>query len=141
VSARPSNVANRQLIIFAASESSSSGLWQGGENFRIFMAIICNCVESPGSKSGWKYFSKMFSTSQCEMNARPTAVISCFPVSTAVLLTTVCRNWGMAFQSFRIEKDSCAISPSKRLNRVPYSLSSQDVRDSERRWFARVFCS
>jgi hypothetical protein len=27
------------------------------------------------------------------------------------------------------------------LKRVAYSLSSQEVRDSDKRWFARVFCS
>lgn len=132
-SARPSSVASRQLMIFAASVSSSSVLWQGGENLRIFETIDCSCVEKPGSRSGWKYLSNMFSTNQCEMKARPTAVISCLPVSTAVLLTTTCNHCGMVFQSLRMEKDSCAINPSNRLKRVAYSLSSQDVRESDKR--------
>src|SRR5262245_17022209 len=93
------------------------------------------------SRSGWKYLSNMLSTSHDEMNALPTAVISCFPVSTAFLLTTVCSHGGIDFQSLRIANDSCAISPSSLLKRVAYSLSSQEVRERERRWLASVFCS
>jgi hypothetical protein len=56
-------------------------------------------------------------------------------------LTTGWSQGGIDFQSFRMEKESCAISPSSLLKRVAYSLSSHDVRDKDRRWFARVFCS
>lgn len=138
-SVRPSKVANRQLTHLATKASSSSLDWHAGEYFRMLSWIVFNCVDKPVSRSGWKYLSKMFSTSHEEMNARPTAVISCFPVSTAFLLTTACRNLGICFHSLRILNDSWAINPSNLLNLVAYSLSSQDVRDTDKRWCARVF--
>ena len=63
------------------------------------------------------------------MQARPTAVISLVPVKGASLLTWGESQSGMERHSLRMLKDSWLIAPSRRVNRVVYSLSSRDVWD------------
>ncbi|KAJ0157594.1 hypothetical protein CTA2_12675 [Colletotrichum tanaceti] len=104
-------------------------------------SISFRCRLSSKLRPGWKHLLKISSTIHLVMTARPTAVISCFPVLSASMLTNMSNHCGTVRQSFRMLNERLLIAPLRRLNLVMYSLSSRAVRDCDMRWFATAFCS